>query len=150
KLLAPSGRELAFVQFQFGRSLSDLAQSRRVGMGPQGHGVEETHDGHRLARVPGKAPDAHPRMEDARWISCGANDLIMIGTAESEVADYLRRDRQVGQRLALGAENRDASLAGFRTMEVGDPQVSGRIERAAIAAGAAQVKEDFGPAQALV
>ena len=41
-------------------------------------------------------------------------------------------------------------LPGLGAMEVGDPEVAGRIEGAAIAAGAAEVVEDFRLAQQLV
>src|SRR4051812_32265145 len=97
--------------------------------------------------MPGEALDADLGAEDAGRVAGRAEDFVVVGTAEGDVADHLRRDRQIRQYLARGTEDGDPALARLRAVEVGHPEIPRRVEGAAVATGAAQFVEHFGLAE---
>ena len=113
-------------------------------MRPTHNEIQGSHERQRLARMTGEAFHAHLGTEDARRIARGAEDFVLLRAAEGDVAHHFARHRQMRQHFGVWAEDRDATLAGFRTMEIGDPKIACRIERTAVAAGTTQVVEKFG------
>src|SRR5262249_34919250 len=73
----------------------------------------------------------------------------MAWPAEGEVAHLGGGDGDVAEYLRLRTEDGNAPLLRLRPMKVGDPEVAGRIEYAAVAAGTAQGEENDRPAQRL-
>src|SRR5262245_58987455 len=96
----------------------------------------------------GEALHADLRVKDAGRIARRAEDLVALGAAERDVADDLRRHLDVAQdavvplAILVGGEDGDPPLHRLLAMEVGDPEVAYRVERAAVAAAAAEVIEE--------
>ena len=109
----------------------------------QRHDVYIAADRIFLSRVPGEAFDANLGMENSGRVARRAKDLVMARPAESDVADHFARNRQIGKHFGLGAKNRDSPFAALGTVEIGDPEIAGRIEYTAIPAGTLQIVENF-------
>lgn len=97
----------------------------------------------RHAGMTGETLHADLRVEHAIRCAGGAEDLVVVGATESDVADDLRGHVELTEDLAFRAEHGDAALLRLGPVEVSNPQVARCIERAAIAAAAAEVVEYF-------
>ena len=83
-------------------------------------------------------------VEDAIGPARTAENFIMVRAAKSNVANHLSRDINMAQHLLFGGKNENATLLGFRTLEISNPQITLIIEGAPITTTSSKIVKEFG------